>query len=752
MKFRPAIRFRAALGLAVALVVGSAAAPITPPPSAAAATPFRSAPGSSIPASSTPASSIPASSVAPPLSVAPTSDDPFVTDSKGPVDPIRLRLIRQTALVQDGRDGRRFSLNAVVSGADRVDRTQFEMAFTVYQRVRDRPALNDSINGVRLGSAVSIKTVAVGEPDSTGLVNVVFSADIGTCATCVPLSVDGVYPVSVEMRRRDDGDIAARLITHLILLTQAEQPVLKVALYLPVRLGDPPVGAGVSTTVSPAGARDIYQFISNAEALAATPRFPLSLSLTPSIVDLGRENPNVADTLNVLAGSLDRREIISGPYDELRPDIEGDPRLTEIVAGQLRRGEQLLGDSFPGHVTTATGVFLDSDALPRDGFATLDLQRMVVAESLLEHTAETPQTFDRPTFYDPGATTQTDGASTAISTVVADGDLASHLSATDGSTLGVYQLLADLSVIAGDGGADRGVAVALPSSGLSRTSLDILMSAIEGQPQLAPVTVSDLFDLPTATDDDGLVAPVTRRQNSPDAAVSNETAAQLDRTRRRLDAVGLTFTPPPPELEGAERLFSAGLSLPIAEATPAIEAASDQALALLSTIRLGGGGPFRLTALKGRIPLSLVNRSGSSATVVARLRSDRVVTQNGGRVEMEVDAAGTDEQTNGRSSSTAVAVATRSSGTFGVSVALETVNGIPLDREQLIITSTGVSGFGVALTVAALALLLLWWLRTRRANTANRLAHGTPRSRATPRMEDTQETRTANSRSSEKTE
>jgi hypothetical protein len=329
----------------------------------------------------------------------------------------------------------------------------------------------------------------------------------------------------------------------------------------------------------------------------------------------------------------------------------------------------------------------------------------------------------KPTFFDPGATTETDGASTAISTVVADAKLASHLSATDGSPLGVYQLLADLSVIAGDGGADRGVVVALPSSGVSRTSLDLLMSAIDGQPQLAPVTVSDLFDLPTATDADGLVAAVTRRKNAVDVKATNETADQLDRARRRLDAVTLTFSPPPPEIETAERLFSAGLSLPFPEATKAVDVASEQALALLSTIRLGGGGPFRLTALKGRIPLSLVNRSGYSANVVALLRSDRVVTQNGGKVEMAVDAAGPDEQANGRSSSTAVAVATRSSGTFGVSVALETVNGIRLDEEQLIITSTGVSGFGVALTVAALALLMLWWLKTRRANHTNGLSH-----------------------------
>jgi protein-S-isoprenylcysteine O-methyltransferase Ste14 len=133
----------------------------------------------------------------------------------------------------------------------------------------------------------------------------------------------------------------------------------------------------------------------------------------------------------------------------------------------------------------------------------------------------------------------------------------------------------------------------------------------------------------------------------------------------------------------------------------------------------------------------LVNRSGYSVNVVALLRSDRVVTQNGGRVEITVDPASADEQTNGRSSSTAVAVATRSSGTFGVSVALETVNGIRLDQEQLIITSTGVSGFGVALTVAALALLMLWWLRTRRANRTDRAS---PRRGSPPESPESPET------------
>ncbi len=642
----------------------------------------------------------------------PDPTDPFL-DAAQPVQGLRLRLLSQTSQVTGTR---KFTVRARLEGAADFDRDQYEVAVTIYQRVRDRDALSDAMTGIRLGSPVSIDRQDLPATDRTNVATITYETTIGPCLTCVPLAADGVYPVSVDVRRRDDAEVVAGLRTNLILLANAEQPVLSVGLLFPVR------GTSERNTTT-----DLTQLITISEALATAPELPVTVSLVPSVLDLADRDETVAGTIDVITASLANREIMSGPYEDLRPEIEGDPRLVEIVAGQRRRGEERLLGTFAERVTTATSVDLDTDALPTSGFDTLDLQRMVIAESLIE--SESSDTFDRPAVYDPGPSTtgppepsslgeaappDPDQTSTAISAVVADGDLAAHLAGAPDPMLGVHHLLADLSVIAANGGSNRGVAVMLPATGLSRSSIDVLLSALSLQPQLKAVRVSDLFNLPTALRDDGSVVSVRRRIDGPETLTDDDTVRQLDRTRRYLDGVAQTFEIPPPELEVAERDFSAGLALEQTEAGERIDQAQLAADQMLAAISLGGGGPFRLTALQGRIPLSLINTSSGTAQVVAVLRSDRVVTENNGTVDIVVEGAGPEDQENGRATVKPVGVSTRSSGTFGLNVSLETPNGIALDTEQIIITSTGVSGFGVAITIGALVLLAIWWARTRR--------------------------------------
>jgi hypothetical protein len=638
----------------------------------------------------------------------PTNEDPFVNEAAPPENPSAV-LVRQTALVNSSGA---FSLDAEFLDAGAIDRDRYEVAVTVYQRVRDRTSFGDSVSGTRLGSALTITRQVVPDPEPDGRIRFSFQAKIGTCDGCIRLIADGVYPVVVELRRQEDGGVAAGLITHLVLVTNAEQPVLSIAVLLPITFQG-------RLTASP-DPETISQLVTASESLANSPGTRASLAITPSITDVARRNPSVDGILDALNVSLNEREIFAGPYVDLRTDIESDPRLVDVVAAQYRLGEDRLNQRFAGNVTSSTGVFLASDALPNGGFSQLGLQRMVIAEALLAPAEGT--SFDRPVVFDPGPSTDASGNAdessiTAVSAVVADQALGSHLSAAD-PTLGVHRLLADLSLLANDGGRDRGVVVAIPPTSISRKTLDRLFGALNAQPQLRTVQVSELFDLPAGTQPDGSLTAVSRRVDSPETRLGTEDFSNLDQARRHLDAVSLTFSEAPTGLEQGEQMFSQGLTLNQAEAAESIQEALAIAVGLLSSVRLGGGGPFRLTALKGRIPLSLINQNSQVANVVVVMRSDRVLTAQ--RIEISADGAKEDDK-EGRATVTPVNVSTRSSGTFGVVVALQTMNGIQLDSDQLIISSTGVSGFGVGLTAALLALLLIWWARTRRkaARTGN---------------------------------
>jgi Family of unknown function (DUF6049) len=129
----------------------------------------------------------------------------------------------------------------------------------------------------------------------------------------------------------------------------------------------------------------------------------------------------------------------------------------------------------------------------------------------------------------------------------------------------------------------------------------------------------------------------------------------------------------------------------------------------LKGVRLGPGGPFRLTALKGPIGIRIDNATGGPVTVHLSVVE--------GRVRLSQDTAEQDVVVDQASQVVKLDVETRSSGSFDVQVLLTTPNGVSLSRNAYTIQSTGVSGIGVTLTLGLLGLLVLWWLRSRTGGT-----------------------------------
>jgi Family of unknown function (DUF6049) len=662
----------------------------------------------------------------------------------------RMRLLDKTPVV--GTDGT-FTLVAEYLAAETGPTdSEVEVAIAIYQRVTDREALLDSIDGVRLGSPISLRTQLLTELGSTtpsrtgtsGAVSgrrVIVSVKIGTCTECISLSADGVYPISVDVRQTKDSTVQARLVSHMLVQRAATLSPLRVALILPMT---------GQRTLQPDGSHrsaPLTRIVAASESLASQPNIPLSVVLTPSLIDAARTDVSIAGTLDTLASGLQGREIIAPTYESVHPRLQHDGRLGEIMQGQWRQGIALLQQRFGDSVVDDMWVVGPDDELPdRDGLLQIAPQRLVVHSPLVATglgpspvTATRPNRKPQPTaapvvfdtgivFSDPNQSGQLEREdafeeSSAITAVISDSTLTDHLR-TDDPVLGVSNLLADLTIAASSASANAGIAIAIPNQAVRRDVLDQLLLGVGTNPNFKPVTATELFALPLVTTPTGEYRSIGRVVRSNVAPVSDSFLETVDETRRKIDGVAAMIQQPEAERSATnlgDRLFSAALADPDAgtashNTTNAeaigkgfLDAARQSTDTALKGVRLGPGGPFRLTALKGPIGIRIDNATGGPVTVHLSVVE--------GRVRLSQDTAEQDVVVDQASQVVKLDVETRSSGSFDVQVLLTTPNGVSLSRNAYTIQSTGVSGIGVTLTLGLLGLLVLWWLRSRTGGT-----------------------------------
>lgn len=640
---------------------------------------------------------------------------------------VTIQLTGQTPVV--GADGV-FDLRADVT--DPTRRPDLDVAIAVYQRVTDRDALLDSIDGVRLGSPIAFKVRPLGASDALGDHIVSERLLVGSCTECVSIPTDGVYPVSIDVRERTEGTVTARLITHLV-LQRRSNPTLSVALIIPTT---------VPRTLLPDGTHRVTpltRLVAASESLASKRGLPLSVVPTPSIVSRAADDVAVSGALDTLSTGLAGRELIATTFESMHPQLQQDGRLAEVIRGEWLAGSESLSTRFPEQVVSDIWVIGPNDRIPdRDGMLRIGPQRLVVHGSLVAEATGTgggmrATLIEAPVVFDTGLVFQnrSDGTlsqeetleeSSAINAVVADETLTEHLLLPD-SLLGVNHLLADLAIASERSEAGAGVAVWVPDEAVRRLIVDALLAGIDALESVQPVIVSQLFERPIATDDAGDLRSIGRIAHD-ETDVSDDYLASIDEARRAIDGVNLTLGSIPGAGAAAERFFSAALADPAVVSTNRgitdasvtgsayLTVAGQLAQRDLSGVRLARGGPFRLTALRGRIPVTIENLTGGSAVVHLSVEQ--------GRVRSTTASAEQDVVVQAGSQVVLLDLETRSSGSFDVRVSLTTPNGVALSRNAYTIRSTGVSGIGVTLTLTLLGLLILWWLSNRAKGTGQR--------------------------------
>jgi hypothetical protein len=729
-----------------------------------------------------------------------------------------IRLLQQgPALTQDGN----FFVDVEVSIPSGTS-NQVEVAATVHQRVRTRREFAKTNLGLELGSVIGIapstdiSSIAVANSDQEQQIPVRITINTGSisssCPGCVNLRFDGVYPVSVELRSTTSESVIDRFTTYVIRRTTQQNDRLNVALIVP--LATPTSYNALSVEQIPS-TRNIIGII---EALVARKDTRLTIAPSPESIDtlarLAEQDSGSNPLLGQVRDALGTRELLSAPYMTVThrfPDASLAKRVLEANRsyGESTIQTKLLGVG-PKKPTTGYGIY-GNTLVGSQTLTALRQQRLVLRESALQPSSE-PFTANGPVLIDAAAIDNTDGV--PLLGVVLDDGLEGHFvrklsnrKAGADDVLRAQHLLADLSMLSmnGDVGqsglsgpqdpttdsssgriantarsGQRGIAVTVPST-TSQATLSEVLSGIENNTIINPITLTELFDLPLASSRSGSALVRTPRLNAGQFAPSS-TEAKNERTITKivglLDGYRTSFQTPPPDADDLEkRLISAlALSQPTHANAPknpanaanngknndtsntdtlnddtlnddtrqpgeltndskksndeltqqALSTIEAETYARIGTIHLTPTDGVTLTGRQQNVPIPIINDSGRPATVVLEVASDNV--------SIEGSIADPDRPGQllvrrtivipARVHQEEFQVTTRGPGSFSMVLRLTTPSGLALSNVRYTLRSTAVSGLGKILTIGALMVLAVWWirstLRTRRLRSRGR--------------------------------
>lgn len=537
------------------------------------------------------------------------------------------------------------------------------------------------------------------EADGTQVLRVdVSTTDTGDLVARLP--EPGVHPVTITLED-PDGAVLASERTVLTRLGTEDDPLVAPTLAVLIDVAvDPTVGPDGGRTISPADLGRLDRLRSFLDALAEARRTAadpaagaVSVAVVPDTLDAltASEDPRAAAIVEALTG-LDERHVALGlPYVGLSAQGLLDADLGRFLADLVTLGRSQLGDRLDATVDGTTWpAFAPLGPEGADALAGIGVQRLVVDTG-----GDLPDgpgaDADRPIVHagphpldglEPLVGLVTDPTTTAR--LREPGDVAAALGelvlrSGDTPTTALVRL-DDLPTDA----VLRGLAPLLvdPSSPVRLGGVDALTTV--PAPDDTPIEPA----FPTGGDP---LTPLAAEIRAVDAAVdtfaqtvAGESARAVDLRLRVATALAASLT-----TEQRRALLTAA------------SAAVDETFA---AIFLEGQTDLNLTSRRGTLPIELHNETGFPVRVVVTVRSDRLLFPQGDRFEVTLDEEITRLD---------VPVEARATGSVPTFVTMTTPDGtVRLDMRQLNVRSTAISGVGLALSIGALAVLLVWWGRS----------------------------------------
>ncbi len=524
---------------------------------------------------------------------------------------------------------------------------------------------------------------------------------------CTPLSgkCGDVYPVSVALVRQGSSSPLARFTTFLTY----QEPTAVSATGGPLRVGVvvPVTAAGVTTL---------------ADALTAHHDVPATLAVNPLAMSAlaaarSRDGQRALAQLAALSGD----EMIDQPYVPINLAALSGAGISGEIGAQVVRGDEVLRatglrpDGGPW-VDTAS-MFTQGDAGNlASGLQAAGASQVVISDDDLAAGGVSNLTFAQPFTLDLGH-------GSTVPAVASDSTLSTRFTAQRSNPiLGAEQLLAGLSFVHFENaflGAPRGVVVSPPPGWRpSAAFMDTLLAGLSGNPALKAETVSQLFaDVPAG----GNHEPAVRQLQSGPAGrgITRGAAERIALDRQQLASFSSAVGGHPTTLTslGDALLTTEASGLSNVGRTAALSAYAKSFEGATGQITLATERTVTFTAQRAAIPVTVLSSAPYPVTVVVTLASDKFTFPDGNTQRLTLIHPTT---------SVRVTAQARTSGDrLPIDVSLHTPDGqLLIAHAVLTVRSTAISFVGVALTVLAGAVLLVWWVRTwRRSRRARPRAH-----------------------------
>jgi hypothetical protein len=577
----------------------------------------------------------------------------------------------------------------------------------------DRAISGEELPGVRARLTYPFSTLGVTRRGGFGIA---FGLSGSGSERAVAVDEPGVYPI--EVRVVDAGEDRTAFVTWMVVVdperTKDVQP-LRVSWIWPL-IASPGESAGAKAKsaldeMQPGGRLDRI-----ATALTRAGRFPLTVGIGPQTLEswiaLSQAKPALRSGVERVRRAAHRNSIqlLPEPYVPIDgPTIEaeglGAHVPDEYVAGS--NAIEAAIDEIPDPRT----AFED----PVDDASIRRLTQLLIGRFVVRDTALAP--IDQPlTPAHPFTlTTSTDSAPAAAS----DSGLEKLLTIEGPPALRAQRLLAGLAEIAYEAPSDaRGVVLAMPTDWTpDLRTMALLIPDLYNHPLVKPVTLDTLFAEVAPEQRDGVLL---QRQLAPIATSGARPlfASEYAAAERALDAYRAMVGRDDRSVVAGQHalLLSLSTANTRSEALAQLETIHANLRSLTSGITTTVK-TLTLTARRAKLPLSFQNdtkRAGIHVRV--HLDSPKLIFPDGPNVLLDLPIGHYTK---------AIPVEARASGTFTLTITLESADGsVQLGPPtHVTIRSAVFSGIGIGLTIGALLFLAGWWgnhfRRARRARRAS---------------------------------
>lgn len=266
-----------------------------------------------------------------------------------------------------------------------------------------------------------------------------------------------------------------------------------------------------------------------------------------------------------------------------------------------------------------------------------------------------------------------------------------------------------------DPGAKRGVVIDASDTpaALGAALYDTLgAGASAGSSGIATVVevarLADLFDRSDISRRGRSGDALTRALSDPPITDVSSRASRLRQARRSANSHRALLVSPDPRVELIERLITSSMhrDLDTAASRAYLDRAIEQIDADLGAITAPQASTITVTSRDAVIPINVGNGLDREVEVSLSLRSPRLEFPDGARRTLRLRPGSNRIDVN---------VGVRTSGEFPVTVEISTPDDVVvIAKSELRLRSTTFSGVGVGLSIGAIAVLLIWWLRTAR--------------------------------------